>query len=351
LRHLIALLFCVTLSTTAYAEILVGIAGPFTGQNAVYGSELRVGVTAAIASINASGGINGETLTLVEGDDGCDAKRAIETANMFVGKDVRLVVGHFCASASLAAAPIYVNAGILMLNPSVTSPDLTSKNLWNVFRLTGRDDTQADIAAMRIKTEGQGSDVFVITDDQTETAAFAKRFVGSLPNAKVVKVKAGSPKLPDEAGLIVATSVYLALQPGDAAVVAKDLRKLNSTAAFYSSDLLQSESYGSKAGDGANATHVTFLQDSMRTALPNQAAKLPSTQGATLAAYAAVETFAAAAKARNVNDSRAMAAWLSAGNEVATIIGTLRFNTSGDLQQQPYEWYTWQNGNLQRDLP
>ena len=144
MRHFTALLFCACLAAPVHAEIFIGIAGPLSGQNAAYGNELRVGAAAAIAAVNASGGINGETLSLVEGDDGCDAKRAVEVAKSFVSKDVRLVVGHFCSSASLAAAPTYMSAGILMLNPSVTSPELTSKNLWNVFRVTGRDDAQAD---------------------------------------------------------------------------------------------------------------------------------------------------------------------------------------------------------------
>ncbi len=318
MRHFIALLFCACLAAPVHAEIFVGIAGPLSGQNAAYGNELRVGAAAAIAAVNASGGINGETLSLVEGDDGCDAKRAVEVAKSFVSKDVRLVVGHFCSSASLAAAPTYMNAGILMLNPSVTSPELTSKNLWNVFRTTGRDDAQADVAAMRIKSEGKDADVYVVTDDLAETAPLVKRFLSNLPNAKVAKVKAGNATLPEEAGLIVASAYYLALQPADAATVVKDLRKLNASAHVYGSDLLQSESFGSKAGVDAEGTLVSFLQDQLSVARANDAAKLSTTDGATLGAYAAVETFVAAAKARSVNDGRAMAAWLSGGNEVPT---------------------------------
>ncbi len=351
MRYLSALLLCCCLAQPALAEILVGIAGPLTGPNAAFGNELRVGAAAAIAHINAQGGINGETLSLIEGDDGCDAKRAIEVAKTLVSKDVRAVIGHFCTSASLAAAPTYLNAGVLMLNPSVTAPELTSKNLWNVFRLTGRDDAQADVAAARIKTGGQDADVFMFTDEQPDTASIAKHFMGAIPNAKTLKIKAGAAKTPDEPGLIVATAIYLALQPTDAAAVAKDIRKLNATVPIYGPDLLQSESYGTRGGEAANGTLVTFLEDSLRLANPSMAAKLPSTEGATLAAFAAVETFAAAAKARSVNDGRAMAAWLAAGNEVTSILGPLRLNASGDLQQQPYEWYVWQDGKLNREIP
>ncbi len=346
LRHLYVLFSLVALTLPAQADIFIGVAGPFSGQNNTYGNELRTGAAAAVSQINAQGGINGENLVLVEGDDGCDAKRAVDVAKTFVGKDVRMVVGHFCTSASLAAAPTYLNAGILMMNPSVTSPDLTSKNLWNVFRLTGRDDLQAAVAADRIKAEGQSAEVFVITDQQAETSAIANRFSTALPDAKTIVIKTGDTKLPANDALSVATAVYFALQPADAATMAKDIRKLNVNAKFYGPDLLQSETYGTRAGDTTDGARITFLQDNVTVADPQRASKLTSTEGATLAAYAAVEVFAAAANARNVNDTRGMANWLSSGNEVQSIIGPIRFNASGDLQKQPYAWYQWRNGSL-----
>ena len=349
MRLTTALLCTILFASSAHAEIMIGIASPLSGPNSAFGNELRVGATAAITAINAAGGINGETLTLVEGDDACDTKRAVETAKTFVGKDVRLVVGHFCSSATLAAAPTYANAGILMITPSATAPDVTSKNLWNVFRLTGRDDMQADLAAARIKSTGDASEVLLFTDQQADTAPLAKRLLAGLPNAKTINIKAGSAKLPDDAALLTASSAYLALQATDAGNIASDLKKLNPTISLYGPDLLQSEAYASKAGDAANATQISFLQDLATVADPKRLAALPSSEGATLAAYAAVETFAAAAKARNVNDSRAMAAWLSGGSEVSTIIGSIRFNAFGDLQKQPYIWLQWQGGALVPD--
>jgi branched-chain amino acid transport system substrate-binding protein len=349
LRLSTALLCTLFFASAAHAEILIGIAGPLSGPNAAFGNELRVGATTAIAAINSTGGINGENLTLVEEDDNCDSKRAIDVAKIFVSKDVRLIIGHFCSSASLTAAPTYAKAGILMINPSATAPDLTSKNLWNVFRLTGRDDMQADIAAARMKASGEASEVVLLTDQQVETSPLAKRFLIAMPNAKTINVKAGSANLPDDAALLTASSAYLALQATDAGNIASDLKKLNPAITLYGPDLLQSDAYNSKAGDAANGTHISFLQDLTTIADPRRLASLPSSDGATLASYAAVEAFAAAAKARNVNDSRAMAAWLSSGSDIPTIIGTIHFNASGDLQLQPYIWLQWQGGALVSD--
>ncbi len=349
MRFLPALLCSVLLANQAQAEIFVGIAGPLSGPNAAFGNELRVGATAAITAINLAGGINGENLSLVEGDDGCDTKRALEVAKTFTSKDVRLVVGHFCSSASLAAATSYAAAGILMITPSATSPDLTSKGFWNVFRLAAREDMQADLAAARIKASAEGSEVLLITDQQGETVPLAKHFLDVLPTAKTVNVKTGAAKLPSDAALLTASAAYLAVQSLDAASLATDLKKLNPAIALYGPDFLQSELYGTKAGEAANGTHITFQQDLSTVADPKRLTSLSSNDGATLAAYAAVEAFAAAAKARNVNDSRAMAAWLSSGSDIPTIIGSIRFNASGDLQAQPYVWLQWQGGALVPD--
>ncbi len=349
MRLIIALLCGIGFASPSQADILVGVAGPLSGQNAAFGNELRVGVTAAISAINATGGINGEKLALAEGDDACDSKRAVDVAKTFTTRDVRLVVGHFCSSATLAAAPTYAAAGTLVITPSATAPDVTGKGLWNLFRLTGRDDLQADLAVAKIKEAGEASEVLLFTDQQSDTAPLAKRFTTALPTAKTINVKAGTPKLPDDASVLTASAAYLALQSTDAGLVAAAIKKLNPTIALFGPDWLQSEAYGTRAGDAANGTRLSFLQDPVVVADPRRLTALPSTEGATLAAYAVVEAFIAAAKARNVNDSRAMAAWLSAGSDIPTIIGTIRFNATGDLQQQPYVWLKWQGGVLVPD--
>lgn len=56
----------------AYADHLVAIAGPMTGQYASAGDQIRKGAEMAIADINAKGGVLGEKLKLEVGDDACD---------------------------------------------------------------------------------------------------------------------------------------------------------------------------------------------------------------------------------------------------------------------------------------
>lgn len=54
---------CLVTAFSARADIVIGVAGPFTGPNATYGDQYWHGATQAAEDINAAGGINGEKLS------------------------------------------------------------------------------------------------------------------------------------------------------------------------------------------------------------------------------------------------------------------------------------------------
>ena len=62
-------------ASAAYADHLVAIAGPMTGQYASAGDQIRKGAELAVADINAKGGVLGQKLKLEVGDDACDRAR------------------------------------------------------------------------------------------------------------------------------------------------------------------------------------------------------------------------------------------------------------------------------------
>ena len=76
-----ALLMCGSIS--AKAEIVVASAGPMSGQYASFGAQLKAGAEMWVKDTNAAGGINGEKVKLVIGDDACDPKQAVAVANKF----------------------------------------------------------------------------------------------------------------------------------------------------------------------------------------------------------------------------------------------------------------------------
>lgn len=68
---------CMSMAFYAQADVKIGVAGPFTGPNATYGAQYWKGASQAVADINAAGGIKGEKIVLVQGDDACEPKQAV----------------------------------------------------------------------------------------------------------------------------------------------------------------------------------------------------------------------------------------------------------------------------------
>ena len=120
----LALVFGTT--TGAMAEnIRIGVASPFTGDLAAYGDNVKAGVSLNLKEINDAGGINGQKIELVWGDDLCAPKDAGTVGSKFAAdKSIVAVIGHLCSSATLAAMPIYVRAGVPAISPTSTNPTI-----------------------------------------------------------------------------------------------------------------------------------------------------------------------------------------------------------------------------------
>src|SRR5271156_2900017 len=120
-------------------EIVIGYAGPITGEEAKFGEQLKKGAEQAVADLNAKGGVLGKQLRLESGDDACDPKQAEAVARQLVEKKVVFVAGHFCSSSSIPASAVYMKAKVLQITPASTNPSLTEQGFWDVFRTCGRD--------------------------------------------------------------------------------------------------------------------------------------------------------------------------------------------------------------------
>lgn len=84
----------------AQAEVLIGVAGPMSGQYAWSGEQYRLGAQMAVQKINAAGGILGEPVRLIPGDDAADPEQAVAVANKLIGDGVVFVVGHWASVIS-----------------------------------------------------------------------------------------------------------------------------------------------------------------------------------------------------------------------------------------------------------
>jgi branched-chain amino acid transport system substrate-binding protein len=334
-------------SPSAGADILVGAAGPFSGQYAILGNHLKTGAEAAIAEINAKGGINGEALRLIAIDDGCDTKRAVEAAQQFKAQDVRLVVGHYCSGSAGAAALVYREAEILMISPSASQPALTEARQWNVFRLAGRDDAPFTMAAMRIAAlSPQQPAAIVVSENLSSLVVGSTRL---LPRAERQQIKTGTFDATSVASSLIAAGIkhlLIALTSADAAKLAAALQAQGFAGTIYGNEQLLAEAFVTRALDTSFEIRAAFPADPMANPLSAPVVEAfraagSEPEGATLPAYAAVQIFVEAAKARSVNDARAMADWMRSGQPFETALGPIAFDAQGDLARQPFTWYRW----------
>lgn len=346
------------LALPAHADILIGVAGPLSGQYALFGNQMRTGTEAAVSAINAAGGINGENLQAVVADDACDTKRAADAARQFVTQDVRLVVGHFCSGASAAAALIYRDAGVLMISPSASQPALTEAGHWNVFRLAGRDDAPFRLAAERINSLAQPENAAIANFEDQALGAFAEAAAAILPNAARVRISPDSFDPPSTASELLnggAKHVILALPSSEAAKLITALEEQGFQGTVYGNEALLTDAFIGRAPETAFNILAAFPADPMTNPVAAPTVEALATngkvaEGSTLPSYAAVQAFVAAAKIGSVNDTRAIADWLRGGNTVATVLGPVTFEAKGDLARQPFTWYRWL-GSAKRFVP
>lgn len=342
----------------AAADILLGVAAPMSGPNAVFGEQMKRGAQLAVDDYNANGGLKNGRLTLQPGDDGCDPRKAVDVATGFVTAGVKAVIGHFCSGAAIPAAKIYDPAGIVEVTPSASNPKLTDEGPWNVIRLAARDDAQAAAAARYIAAKFAGKKIALLGDKSASSEALLKVMRSTLQAANQTPAvdQAYAPGGKDfgdlaraliEAGIEV---IYFSGNYPEAAYIMRALRLQGSQAQFIGDDSLVTDEFWNIAHEQAESALATFAidpqsLDSAREVSQRLAASGFSPEGATLPAYAAVQTYVQAAEATGSSDGHRIAEWLRAGHAVKTVLGELKFDSKGDLIDPPIAWFRWSQGH------
>lgn len=358
-RALSAILLAAALAAApARADVLLGVAGPMSGGNAGFGEQMKRGAQMAVDDYNANGGLKAERLTLQAGDDACDPRRAVEVATVFVSAGVKAVIGHFCSGAAIPAAKIYEQAAVVELTPTASSPKLTDEGPWNLIRLAARDDAQAVVAGRFIASRFAGKKIALLGDKSSPSDVLLKAMRATLAAAnQTVAVDesytAGGKDFADLARKLIDAEVdviYFSGNYPEAAYIIKALRLQGSLAQFIGDDSLVTDEFWTIARDQAEGTLATFAADpqtldSAREVVQHFASSNFPPEGATLPAYAAVQTYVQAAEATGGSDGHRIAQWLRAGNKVKTVLGELSFDAKGDVTTPRIAWFRWSQGH------
>ena len=343
-------------SAFAQADIKIGVAGPMTGANAAFGEQYMKGAQAAADAVNAAGGVNGEKIVLVKGDDACEPKQAVTVAKDLTNQKVAGVVGHFCSSSTIPASEIYDEAGIIAITPGSTNPQVTERGLSAMFRMCGRDDQQGIVAGDYIVDVLKGKKVVVLHDKDTYGQGLADATKAQLVKRGVTPVLyEGLTRGEKDFSTIVtkirgagADVVYFGGLHPEAGPLVRQLREQGlKDVKFMSDDGIVTDELVTTAGGPQFVDGVLMTFGADPRLLPESKAVVDAfrkagtePEGYTLYAYASVQTLAAAFNGAKKNDGEAAAKWLKA-NTVKTVMGDKSWDSKGDLKVSDYVVYQW----------
>jgi branched-chain amino acid transport system substrate-binding protein len=345
-------------TSLAHAQIKVGVAGPLTGSNAAFGTQLKTGADLAISDINAAGGLLGKKLVLVAADDACDPKQAVTAANTLVTDGVVMVDGHFCSSSSIPASAVYTDAGIIQISPASTNPTYTDQGTAFTFRTCGRDDQQGKVAAEYIVKHFPAAKIAVLDDNSTYGKGIADQVRANLAKlgATVTYNASYTAGDKDYTALVSRmkqegiTLVYLGGYYADTGLIVREGATQGFTPQYFSEDAAATQDFWTTAGPAAEGTLLTFPPPAEKASTAAKAVaeltaqKLDPT-GYVLYSYATIQVWAEAAAKAGTTDGAKVGAELKSGGPWPSVLGPITFDAKGDVVDAAYAIYKFHNGN------
>jgi len=345
--------------TPARADITIGVAGPMTGPKAAFGEQFRHGAQKVIADINAKGGVLGQKLVAVYGDDSCEPKQAVAVANDMASKKVPFVAGHFCSGSSIPASDVYAETGILEISPGTTSPVYTERGLPNVFRTCGRDDQQGRTTAEYIARTQKGKTVAIIHDRSAYGKGLADRTRDELHRLGIKEVMYEAISVGDKDFSSLVTRLksekvdllFLGGYYTEGGLIVRQMRDQGLKTILMGGDALVTEEYWAITGPVGEGTLMTFSPDPRKN--PDNADLVKyfrennyEPEAYTLYTYGSIQAWAQAVEKAGTTDTKKVAAVLKA-NTFDTVLGRIGFDPKGDILAPSYVMYAWKNGKAE----
>jgi branched-chain amino acid transport system substrate-binding protein len=350
--------------SSARAEIKIGVATPLTGPQAWIGEQVRAGADLAVQNLNEHGGVLGESLVPVLVDDFCDPDQAKAAANKLVAEGVPFVVGHQCSGAAIPASAIYEAAGIILISPAATNPELTERGLRYVFRTCGRDDMQGAMVGDHLAKAWPGAAIAIVHDGQAYglgIAEEAKRRLAELgiEPALVAPVQPRQTEFSDLIAALEAGGIDVLFYGGyaaEAGLIVRQAKARLPDLGLIVPDGVAGEDFWLIAGDAAEGIPMTSFMDAAKLPAAADVVAAFRSQGidqliSELYAYAAVQAWAQAAAHGGTTDPARVADALRR-ERFDTVLGTIGFDAKGDVTGfDPFAWYVWTDGKyVPKDL-
>lgn len=245
-------------------DIKIGAILSLSGSGASYGTSIKNGVDLALDEINAGGGITiqgNETkpVTLIFRDAESDPRIGLEAAREVLDAGVVATIGSDISDVTLAIAPVFQEAGVVLLSPATSSPRLSAAGEY-IFRNFPSDELEAVNAANHIYNQAGLRNVAVI-GNQNEFGigvknAFIQRFRGL--GGRLVAQTSYPPDATSfdtqvqELMEVDPPAIYIAGYTEDTAAVIQALRDAGSDAELFGTGAVLGDQLVAIAGEVAN---------------------------------------------------------------------------------------------------
>ncbi len=246
--------------------IKIGMGAPMTGDNAAFGQDISQGAKIAMTD---GGKLNGFSFELVAQDDGGTAEGGAAVANKLVSDPTVVAIeGHIFSGATKAAIPIYEKAGLPMMSPSATNPDLTKSGSKVFNRLVFTDAFQGKYAATYLFDKLKVTDLAVMHDGQAYGQGLAQVVNDTFTSlgGKVVAFQAITPGESDYSAVLAdiaskkPQAIFYGGYVAEAVVLVNELKQTGLTGViFFGDDGTFGQDFLDRTGTNGEGAYATSL--------------------------------------------------------------------------------------------
>jgi branched-chain amino acid transport system substrate-binding protein len=246
-------------------DVVIAVAWPWELRKEI---RLEDGLQMAVDELNADGGPGGRKLRIAKYDDqeSIDAGRVV-AQKITHDPDVVAVIGHLQSYVTLQTAEVYNQAGLVLLAPTATDPDLTGRGYPRVFRATFDDKAigrrLADFAA---RQKAKTAAIYYIRDSYGKNVANAVEARAVQIGLRIVARESYDPSEKANEGTFerVLTewkqldidAIILAGEVPSAAIFVAQARARGIKAAIFGGDAMSSPALMAVAGPAADGVIV-----------------------------------------------------------------------------------------------
>lgn len=298
--------------------VKIGFAGPMTGDYSQFGVDMSNAMKLAVADL---GDVQGWKVEMAIEDDGGGAEGGAAVANKLVSDPTFVAMaGHAFSGATAAAMPIYEKAGIPMMSPSATNPDLTAQGS-TVFNRNAFTDSEQGKGAANYLYEKLGIKKLAFIHDGSDYGQGLAKVVEETFVAlggESVAFEAITPGESDYSAPLAAVAaaapeaIYFGGYNAEASVLVNQMEQAGlSGVVFFGGDGIYGKDFLAKVGDKGEGVYAATL-------VPPGTDAILKFNEAYLAAYG---TEAGVLSAYTWNSYDAVGALIQAINSVAIVEG------------------------------